>query len=184
MTLTGKPQSENGRLNLSGVMPAVYDELRRLARRYIARERAAQTLQATALVNEAYVRLAKEKTHAWKNRAHFCAIAAHAMREILVEKARARAASKRGGSHVRVSFENDIAADDDHSIDILALNESLDRLAELDPQLARIVELRFFGGLTVEESASMLDSSPATIKRGWSMAKSWLKREMEKARDS
>jgi RNA polymerase sigma-70 factor, ECF subfamily len=181
-----KDPSESGAasLNLSQVVPAVYDELRKLARHYMARERAALTLQATALVNEAYLRLRQEKTHAWKNRSHFCAIAAHAMREILVEKARARAASKRGGSFVRVSFENAGAAGAESSVDVLALHESLDRLFNLDPQLGRIVELRFFGGLTVEEVAEVLDSSPATIKRSWSMAKAWLRHEMEKARES
>ena len=171
-------------LNVSGMMPAVYDELRRLARRYMARERAGQTLQATALVNEAYVRLAKEDAKPWKNRAHFCAIAARAMKEILIEKARARAASKRGGSQIRVSFEKAENEKVDDTIDVLALNESLDRLAAMDSQLAKIVELRFFGGLTVEETAEILESSTATIKRGWSMAKAWLRRELEKARES
>jgi RNA polymerase sigma factor (TIGR02999 family) len=168
-------------LGISRVMPIVYDELKRLARRYMARERAGQTLQATALVNEAYLRLRKDKVQFWQNRAHFCAIAAHAMREILVERARARKATKRGGSRVRVSFENAVVASEGASIDILALHESLDRLLELDPQLARIVEFRFFGGLTVEETAEILDSSPATIKRNWSMAKAWLRKEMEKS---
>jgi RNA polymerase sigma factor (TIGR02999 family) len=171
-------------LSLSHIMPAVYDELRRLARRYMARERAAQTLQATALVNEAYLRLAKERAHFWQNRAHFCAIAAHAMREILVERARARNASKRGGSRVRVSFENAVMAQEESSIDMLALHESLERLEALDPQLAHIVELRFFGGLTVEETAEILNSSPATVKRNWSLAKAWLRTEMEKAIES
>lgn len=179
-------QSHSGAvsMDLSKIMPAVYDELRKLARRYMATERAVQTLQATALVNEAYLRLARERAHAWKNRAHFCAIAAHAMREILVEKARARAALKRGGSCVRVSFDNAIVAEKEASVDMLALNESLERLAGLDPELARIVELRFFGGLTVEEAGEVLEVSPATVKRGWSMAKAWLKREMEKANAS
>jgi RNA polymerase sigma-70 factor, ECF subfamily len=178
-----KDQSNMGiePLELSQVMPAVYDELRRLARHYMARERAAMTLQATALVNEAYLRLAKEREHFWQNRSHFCAIAAHAMREILVERARARNASKRGGSRVRVSFENAVAVQEESSIDILALHESLERLGALDPQLARIVELRFFGGLTVEEAAEVLSLSPATIKRNWSLAKAWLRTEMEKA---
>jgi len=181
-----KRQSGTGAdaLNLSRVMPAVYDELRKLARRYMARERNVQTLQATALVNEAYLRLMKEKDHFWQNRAHFCAIAAHAMREILVERARARAALKRGGSRVRVSFENATAATAESSVDILALHEALDRLSGLDPQLARIVELRFFGGLTVEEAAEILETSTATIKRNWSMAKAWLRREMEKTLES
>jgi RNA polymerase sigma-70 factor, ECF subfamily len=176
--------SNTSSLSLSTVMPAVYDELRRLARRYMARERAGQTLQATALVNEAYLRLMKERAHVWQNRAHFCAIAAHAMREILVEKARARNATKRGGSCVRVSFENAGAAAGEASIDILALHESLDRLAALDPQLAHIVELRFFGGLTVEEAAENLGLSPATIKRNWTLAKAWLRTEMEKSIES
>jgi RNA polymerase sigma-70 factor, ECF subfamily len=183
MTKT-ESEIETASLSLSRVMPAVYDELRRLARHYMGREKAALTLQATALVNEAYLKLKRERAHVWQNRAHFCAIAAHAMREILVEKARARAATKRGGSRVRVSFENAVAAAEESSVDILALHESLDRLSSLDPQLARTVELRFFGGLTVEETAEALGSSPATVKRSWSMAKAWLKHEMEKARDS
>jgi RNA polymerase sigma-70 factor, ECF subfamily len=177
-------QFESTSLRLSTVMPAVYDELRRLARRYMARERADQTLQATALVNEAYLRLMKDRAHFWQNRAHFCAIAAHAMREILVEKARARNATKRGGSRVRVSFEKADVAGSEATIDVLALHESLERLAALDPQLAHIVELRFFGGLTVEETAETLKISTATIKRNWSMAKAWLRNEMEKAVES
>jgi RNA polymerase sigma factor (TIGR02999 family) len=121
----------------------------------------------------------KEKEHLWQNRAHFCAIAAGSMREILVERARARAALKRGGSRVRVSLGDAVAAKDNPPLDLLALNEALDRLARMDPELARLVELRFFGGLTVEEVAKVLGSSPATVKRGWSTAKAWLKREMD-----
>jgi RNA polymerase sigma-70 factor, ECF subfamily len=173
----------SGSLNLSKVMPEVYDELRKLARRYMAREKIGQTLQATALVNEAYMRLVKEKAHIWKNRAHFCAIAANSMREILVEKARARAAFKRGGSRMRVSLGNDIAAEKTRELDLLALHEALNGLSRLDPPLARIVELRFFGGLTVEETAEVLSVSPATIKRAWSLAKNWLKRELENSRE-
>jgi RNA polymerase sigma factor (TIGR02999 family) len=176
-------EDSRGMLTVSAVMPEVYDELRALARRYIGRERAPQTLQATALVNEAYLRLKKEKNPSWKNRAHFCAIAAHSMREILVEKARARAASKRGGSRVRVSLENCMAAGDDNSTDIIALHEALSRLADVDPQLARLVELRFFGGLTIEESADALGASTTAIKRGWKFAKAWLLRELEKFRE-
>ena len=182
----GKMDSEDGpgSLSLSKVMPVVYDELRRLARRYMAHERAGHTLQATALVNEAYLRLMREKAHYWQNRAHFCAIAAGAMREILVERARARAASKRGGSRVRVSLEKALVSKEDASFDLLALHEALERLNRLDPQLARVVELRFFGGLTVEEAAEVTGASPATIKRGWSMAKAWLRCEMEKPHES
>ncbi len=167
-------------LAISKVMPVVYDELRRLARHYLRGERAGQSLQPTALVNEAYVRLAKEKTHAWQNRAHFCAIAANSMRQILVERARARAAAKRGGSRVRVTLDEGVAAVPGSPVDMLALDEALTALSALDPQLGRIVELRFFGGLSVEESAEALGVSPATVKRGWSLAKAWLKREMQK----
>jgi RNA polymerase sigma-70 factor, ECF subfamily len=177
-------ESVSPSMDLSRVMPLVYDQLRKLARGYMARERVGKTLQATALVNEAYVRLMKEKVHVWQNRAHFCAIAAGAMREILVERARARAALKRGGSRVRVSLENVRAVDEGTPVDVLALHDALERLAKLDPQLARIVELRFFGGLTVEESAESLELSPATIKRAWSMAKAWLRREMENPGES
>jgi RNA polymerase sigma-70 factor, ECF subfamily len=171
-------------MDLSKVMPIVYDQLRKLARGYMARERVGRTLQATALVNEAYVRLMKEKVHVWQNRAHFCAIAAGAMREILVERARARAAQKRGGSRVQVSLDNVCAADEGTPVDLLALHEALERLSKLDLQLARIVELRFFGGLTVEEAAEALEISPATIKRAWSIAKAWLRREMENPGES
>lgn len=171
-------------MNLSKVMPAVYDELRKLARRYMAREQAGRTLQATALVNEAYLRLLREKAGGWQNRAHFCAIAAGAMREILVERARARAAAKRGGERVRVSLSGVHAAGKDESIDLILLHEAMERLGQVDPQLVHIVELRFFGGLTVEEAAGILGSSPATIKRSWSLARAWLKREMERMNES
>lgn len=180
------PLGENAAqpLNLSKVMPVVYNELRKLARRYMARERAGRTLQATALVHEAYLRLMKEKAAVWHNRAHFCAIAAGSMREILVERARARAASKRGGSQVRVSLSDVRASGKDASFDMLALHEALERLAKMDPQLVRVVELRFFGGLTVEEAAEALGTSPSSIKRAWSMARAWLRREMEQMDES
>ncbi len=165
-------------------MPVVYDELRRLARFYMRREKAGQTLQATALVNEAYLRLMKEKAHGWKNRAHFCAIAANSMREILVERARSRAALKRRGSRVQISLNEAILKKEEKPLDLLSLNEALDRLAILDPKLARIVELRFFGGLNIEELAEELELSPATVKRHWILAKTWLKSEMEKDHES
>jgi len=166
--------------SVSKITPLVYDELRRVARNYLRRERPGHSLQATALVNEAYLRLAKEGVRGWKNRSHFCAIAASSMREILVERARARKASKRGGSRIRVTLGDETAAVESKPVDLLNLDEALVRMEAFDPQLARIVELRFFGGLTVEDAAKTLKISPATVKRGWSLAKAWLRREMRK----
>lgn len=167
-------------LQLSRVMPDAYVELRNLARRYMARERRGiQTLQATALVHEAYLRLANEKVHGWRNRTHFCAIAACAMREILVEKARARAAKKRGGSRARVSFDEGAVAGKEQSFDLLILHEAMEKLHRQDPRLERVVELRFFGGLTIEETAEIMEISPVSVKRAWSMARAWLRKEME-----
>jgi RNA polymerase sigma-70 factor, ECF subfamily len=161
-------------------MPLVYDELRRVAARYIGRERRGHTLQATALVNEAFVRLINEKARSFQNRAHFVAIAALSMRQILVERARRRRAAKRGGDPIRVTFDENAPAHASNEIDVLALDEALTRLADIDPTQGKIVELRYFGGLTIEETAEALHSSPATIKREWAMARAWLKRELEK----
>jgi RNA polymerase sigma-70 factor (ECF subfamily) len=171
--------TECSALQLSRIMPEAYDELRRLARIYMARERKGiQTIQATALVHEAYLRLAGEGAHAWRNRAHFCAIAAGAMREILVEKARARAAKKRGGSRARVSFDEGMVQGGEPSFDLLLLDEALERLKRQDPRLERVVELRFFAGLTIEETAEVLDISPVSVKRAFNLARAWLKKEM------
>ncbi len=170
--------ADDSGLTLSRVMPLVYDELRRLARHYLARERRGQSLQATALVHEAYLKLAGERNRPWRNHAHFRAIAASSMREILVDRARARQASKRGGSRVRVTLTDAVATGGESTVDLLSLDQALTRLAGLDPRQARIVELRFFGGLTVEECAESLDLSAATVKREWSMARAWLKGEM------
>lgn len=170
-------------------MPLVYDELRRIAGRYISRERAGQTLQATALVNEAFVRLAAERPREFQNRTHFLAIAALSMRQILVQRARARDAAKRGGAaHQRITLNDANIADampgsgqpaDGDDVDLLALDEALTRLAAMDPELARLVELRYFGGMTVEETAEALQVSPATVKRQWAIARAWLKRAIE-----
>ena len=161
-------------------MPLVYDELRRIAARYVSRERPGQTLQATALVNEAFVRLAAERPRDFQNRTHFLAIAALSMRQILVQRARARAAAKRGGAPQRVTLDDASAGvSAPESIDVLALDEALTRLAALDPEQARIVELRYFGGLTIEETAEVEGISPATVKRQWAMARAWLKRALE-----
>lgn len=167
------------RQSLDSLLPLVYQELRRLAAGYLRRERPGYTLQPTALVNEAYLRLAKDRPDRWKNRAHFCAIAAHSMRQILIERARARDARKRGGSRARVTLDDALVADGGRSIDLVALDEALERLAALDPEQARLVELRFFGGLTVEETAEAMDISPATVKRHWTIARAWLARELE-----
>ena len=162
-------------------MPLVYDELRRVAARYIGRERRGQTLQATALVNEAFVRLVHEKSRSFQNRAHFVAIAALSMRQILVERARRRRAAKRGGDPIRVTFDDQASAavSRQDQIDVLALDEALTRLGQIDATQARLVELRYFGGLTIEETAEALGSSPATVKREWAMARAWLTRELD-----
>jgi RNA polymerase sigma factor (TIGR02999 family) len=159
-------------------MPLVYDELRRVAARYIARERPGATLQATALVNEAFVRLVGEKARSFENRAHFVAIAALSMRQILVQRARAQRAAKRGGAPERVTLDDAMAPSPERPVDVVALDEALTRLAALDPAQAKIVELRYFGGLTIEETAEAMRRSPATIKREWAMARAWLKREL------
>ena len=156
----------------------VYDELRRLAANYVRREQA-KSVQATELVHEAYMRLKKDKTPRWQNRAHFVAIAAISMRRLLVERARARGAAKRGGVQVQVTLDDQLlAAADQSTIDLVALDRALEGLAKLDAQQARIVELRFFGGLSVEETADALSISPATVKRHWTIAKAWLLREL------
>jgi RNA polymerase sigma factor (TIGR02999 family) len=173
-----KSSSKSQPIPLPEIVPQVYGELRRLANRYMRREKPGQSLQATALVHEAYLRLLKDKRQVWKNRTHFFAIAALSMRQILVERARARLAAKRGGSRIRVTLGKAAAIDTEQPVDVLALDEALSSLAEIDPPLARIVELRFFGGLSVEEVAEETGVSPATIKRSWSIAKAWLKREL------
>ena len=167
------------RQSLDSLLPLVYQELRRLAAAYIRRERPGYTLQPTALVNEAYLRLLKDDPARWQNRAHFCAIAAHSMRQILIERARARDAQKRGGARARVTLDEALVAGGERSIDLVALDEALERLATIDPEQARLVELRFFGGLTVEETADAMHISPATVKRHWKVARAWLARELK-----
>ena len=164
---------------VSQLMPLVYEELRRLARGYVNRERA-QTLQPTALVHEVYMRLLKDKKKDWRTRAHFVAIAALSMRQILIERARARAAEKRGGDRARVTLDEGLIATDSDTVDLLVVDAALTRLAEINPRQARLVELRFFGGLTVEESAEALRVSVATVKRDWAVATAWLQREISR----
>jgi RNA polymerase sigma-70 factor (ECF subfamily) len=168
----GRPQA------FEELLPVVYSELRRQAGRYLRRERANHTLQPTALVHEAYLRLVDQRNVRWQNRAHFFAIAAQAMRRILVDHARAQARVKRGGPKAQVTLDDAMLAAEQQSIDTIALDQALQRLAALDERQSRIVELRFFGGLSVEEVAEVMKISPATIKREWSMAKAWLYSEL------
>lgn len=159
---------------LPKLVPLVYDELHRLAAGYMRRERADHTLQATALVNEAYLKLIRQPSPNWQSRAHFFGVAAQVMRHILVDHARGHASEKRGGGVRPVVLEDDLLSSREKSIDLLRLDASLKRLADRDTRQARVVELRFFGGLTVEEAADVLGVSPKTVKRDWSMAKAWL----------
>jgi len=167
---------------VADLVPLLYDELRQLASKYLRRERPGHTLQATALVHEAYLRLVDQKDVGWQNRSHFFGVAAQQMRRILVDHARHRHAAKRGGAAPRVALDEALVVSDQAAEDVLQLNELLTRLAELDEQQARVVELRVFGGLTVEEAAEALDISPATVKRDWAMAKAWLTREIQRER--
>jgi RNA polymerase sigma factor (TIGR02999 family) len=165
---------------LEKLMPLVYDELRRLANRYMGRERAGHTLQTTALVNEAYLRLVGASGVRWQNRAHFFAVSAQVMRRILVDFARSRNFQKRGGGARQVSLDQALEISEERDADLVALDDALEALARLDPRKGHVVEMRFFGGLSVEETASVLGVSPDTVMRDWKMAKVWLLREMSK----
>lgn len=169
--------SEGGQPDAAELVPAVYQELRRLAAAYLRRERPGQTLQATALVHEAYLRLAGAGAP-WHDRRHFLAIAARSMRHIMVERARARGALKRWAGLDRVTLTESIARGAEEEAMLPALDEALSRLEQLDPEQARIVELRYFVGLTVEDAADALGISPATLKRRWALARAWLFREL------
>lgn len=164
----------------SRLLPLVYDELRRLAASYMRRERPGQTLQATALVHEAYVRLVRPGDQPWHGRTHFLAIAALSMRQVLVDRARRRGAAKRGGGGQRITLDESLLAapQPGAGVDLVALDAALTDLAALDPQQARIVELRYFGGLTVEETAEIVGVSPATVKRHWTLARAYLKKAL------
>ena len=164
------------------VVDAVYGELRRLAHHHLRRERAGHTLQTTALAHDAYLQLVDQRKVQWQSRAHFFGIAAHLIRRILVEYARRRSAGKRGLEAVRVPLDPELAASQPRDVTVVAIDDALNALSSVDPQQSRIVELRFFGGLTVEETASVLDISPRTVKREWRMARAWLHRELESGR--
>ena len=170
--------SDGDSLAREKLMPLVYNELRRLARKYLRHERANHTLQPTALVNEAYLRLVDQHSVLWQNRAQFFGLAAKLMRNILVDHARSREAAKRGGQHYSVSVSELDRFSKSSEVDLVVLHEALERLAAYDNQKSRIVELRFFGGLTIEETAEVLDISHATVERDWKMARAWLRREL------
>ena len=159
-------------------MPLVHSELRRLAHRAMARERRGHTLQTTALVNEAYLRLVDSSKVRWQDRAHFFAMSAQLMRRILVDHSRTRQARKRGGGARRIELDETLAVSPEKSADLVALDEALDALAAVDARKARVVELRYFGGLTAEESAEALGVSAETILRDWKLAKAWLLRRL------
>lgn len=165
---------------LDELMPLVYDELHRLARNYLRHERRDHTLQPTALVHEAYLRLIDQTRVALHNRAHFFGIAAQMMRRILVDHARLHQASKRGDGDYKLSLDQADQVANRQAVDLIALDEAMQRLATFSPQQSRIVELRFFGGLTIEEAAGLLGISHATVEREWSVARAWLRRELSK----
>ena len=168
--------SEGDREAADRLMPLVYDELRQLARSYLQRERAGHTLQATGLVHEAYLRLVDQTSVTWQNRAHFFRVAAQVMRRILVDHARRFRASKRGGEWEKVEFDEALALAPSRSVDLIALDDALQDLAQLKPEHSQIVELRFFGGLSFEEVGEVLDISSRTAEREWRMARAWLRR--------
>lgn len=166
------------RAALDKLTPLVYAELRRIARRQMSRERDGHTLQATALVNEAFIRISGQENFSWQNRAHFYAVCAQVMRHILIDHARANARDKRGGGAVQVSLGEVAALAGEQATDFLALEEALSALEAFDPQKGRIVELRYFAGLGIEETAEVLQISPTTVRREWRRAKAWLYRAL------
>jgi RNA polymerase sigma factor (TIGR02999 family) len=163
---------------LDKLMPLVYGELRRMANRYMRREHVGHTLQTTALINEAYLRLIEQQHVQWHNRAHFFAISAQLMRRILVDHARSHTRAKRGGGVLKVSLNEALVPSQERAAELVALDDALMRLATIDPRKSQVVELRFFGGLSVEETAEVLKVTPMTVTRDWKTAKAWLHREM------
>jgi RNA polymerase sigma factor (TIGR02999 family) len=172
--------TEGNKAALDKLMPLVYDELRRLARYYLGRERAGHTLETTALVNEAYLRLIDQRSVRWQSRAHFFGIASQLMRRILVDYARSRRYLKRGGGANQVSLDEAMIVSKGRAADVVALDDALTALAEIDRRKSQVVEMRFFGGLSIEETAEVLRVSPGTVMRDWTMAKAWLHREITK----
>ena len=174
--------TSGNRAALEELIPVVYPELRRIAARYLRHERVGHTLQPTALVHEAYLKLIDQERAEWQNRAQFFGVAAQLMRRILVDHARERAADKRGGGVRPVTLVDAMAAAPDRGIDILALDEALERLTALYPEQGHLVELRYFGGLTIEETGEVLGLSPATVKRQWAVARAWLLANLDRVR--
>jgi RNA polymerase sigma-70 factor, ECF subfamily len=173
--------SDGDRTALDKLVPLVYDELRRMARRHMDRQQAGHTLQTTALIHEAYLKLIDQKEAHWRNRAHFFGVAAKAMRSILVDYARASHAAKRGGGAVLVSLDEAAVASDERAAELVALDDALAGLAAIDRRKCQVVELRYFGGLSVEETAEVLQVSVETVARDWRLARTWLLRELSKA---
>lgn len=165
---------------LDELLPLVYQELHRLSHHHLERERSDHTLQTTALIHEAYLRLIDWKSAQWQNRVHFFAVAAQMMRRILVDHARARRRQKRGGGAQQVTFDEALEVSDERAAEVVALDEALSALAAFDERKSRMVELRFFGGLSIEETAVVLQVSPGTVMRDWTLAKTWLQREINK----
>ena len=164
---------------LDKLMPLVYEELRRLAHHYMNRERPGHTLQTTAIVHEAYMQLVNQRSVKWQNRAHFFGIASHLMRRVLTGYARSRQCAKRGGETHQVSFDEAFFVSEERSAEIVALDDALNSLAKIDERKSRIVEMRFFGGLSNEETAEVVGVSPGTVMRDWTLAKAWLRCEMD-----
>lgn len=182
LTRTSENSEKLNQVLLDQMFPLVYDELHRLAQSFMRRERADHTLRPTALVHEAYLRLKDQTNVDWENRIHFFSIAAQMMRRILSNYARDRKAGKRAGGLYKISLDEAVSFFEQKDLELEALDEALERLAAFDPQQSRIVELRFFGGLTVEEAAEALDISETTVKREWRMAKAWLRKELSQNR--
>src|SRR5574341_1379034 len=176
--------SEGDKSALDQLYQIVYDELRRLAHRYMSRESAGHTLQTTALVNEAYLRLAEVKDMNWQDRAHFFAVSANVMRLILIDEARARRTERRGGANLTIALDEALDVEKGEDLDLIALDLALQSLAQINQRQCQVIELRYFGGLTVEETAEVLKVSADTVMRDWRFAKAWLKREMVRESNS
>jgi RNA polymerase sigma factor (TIGR02999 family) len=173
--------SKGDQAALNALMPLVYQELRRLAQHYLSREEAGHTLSSTALVHEAYLRLVTQKEVTWQNRAHFFGVASRMMRRILVDHARSHAYAKRGGGALTLALDEAIAPAPEREINLVALDDALESLAKLDERQSRMVELRFFGGLSIEETSEVLGVSAPTVKREWASARAWLYREISRS---